>query len=170
MGDRVVRVALAAGLAIGVLGGCGDDGIEEQQAACAERSGDLVEERPTELSYRSGDVVRDGELTDARRGFVLQVVNHQPFLERLELAIDGRTAVDVDLPASDWCWGGHGPVFTFGWELPAGPVEAVLTIQGSPSSSRFAIPDEGTVFGVVSIQSERSWGDMEVSTEPSVWG
>jgi len=161
-------------LAIVVIGagglvGCGADD------RCPDRDVEVVAEREVDVAHRGpdlgdADVVAAGEIAGAEQGFVLQVRNTTSVVERVRLTLDGRTALDVDLPVEQMCWGGHGPVFTVAYPLPPGPVTAVLDLQGSASRTDLDIPEGGTVFGVVQVQSERSWGDMAISDDLPVWG
>jgi hypothetical protein len=98
------------------------------------------------------------------------VTNSQPSLERVGLALDGEDALDVDLPAAAGCWGGHNPVFSVAYHRRPGVLEAELTIQGSTSTTAISVPEKGTAWAVIDVQSERRWGDITLYDSRSMWG
>jgi hypothetical protein len=158
---RVHRAVLVVVVGAAGLTGCGDD------PPCPERPDAVVAERPVELDH-------EGPALDAEgfgpAGFVLQVVNSQDVVERVRFAIDGRTALDVDLPADADCWGGHGPIFSVAFDLPPGPVDTELDLQGGTSARALEVPDDGTIWGVVDVQSQRGWGNLQVYADRPEWG
>ncbi|HWJ64650.1 MAG TPA: hypothetical protein VNS19_21935 [Acidimicrobiales bacterium] len=97
------------------------------------------------------------------------MTNVQPQVERVRLMFDGAAALDVDLPAGVGCNPGD-PVFSIAYDVRPGPVEVQLDLQGASSTSTIEVPESGTVWAVVQVQSERAWGDITVhDTRPS-WG
>lgn len=142
--------------------GCGDD------APCPERPATVAAERPVDLAHEGPSL--DAEAVGSGAGFVLQVVNSQDVVERVRFTIDGRTALDVDLPADADCWGGHGPVFSVAFDLPPGPIDTELDLQGGTSARALEVPDDGTIWGVVDVQSQRGWGNLQVHADRPVWG
>lgn len=156
---RAVLVVLVGAV---VLTACGED------ARCPERPDAVAAERPVELAHRGPSL--DADALRSGAGFVLQVANRQDVVERVRFTIDGRTALDVDLPADADCWGGHGPVFSVAFDLPPGSIETGLDIQGASSTRDVEVPGSGTVWGVVDVQSERSWGDLRIFADQPEWG
>lgn len=156
------RAVLVVVLGAAGLTGCGDD------ATCPERPDEVVAERPVALAHRGPTL--DAEAVGSGAGFVLQVTNSQEVVERVRFTIDGRTALDVDLPAGTDCRGGHHPVFSVGFDLPPGSIDTELDIQGGTSARTLEVPDDGTIWGVVDVQSERGWGNLQVHADRPVWG
>ncbi len=153
----LVVVVGAAGLT-----GCGGD------PECPERPNEVVAERPVELAHRGPAL--DADALGPGPGFVLQVTNSEEVVERVRFTIDGRTALDVDLPAAAGCWGGHDPVFSVAYDLPPGPIETRLDLQGASSTRNVVVPDAGPVWGVVDVQSQRPWGDLQIYGDQPEWG
>jgi hypothetical protein len=160
---QILRVLVGVGLVASTLGGCGDE------PDCPERPTEVAAERAVDVPYE-GPALDAVALSEGLGGFALQVANVEERVERVRIALDGVPALDVDLPADAGCSGGHGPVFTVAYERPPGPVEVTLDIQGSTSESTVVVPDDGVVWGVVQVQSQRSWGDLQVSDERPEWG
>lgn len=152
---------MAVGLVAIGLGGCGGDGT------CPERPTEVVAERAVEVDHRGPALDPEAVVTGS---FVLEVSNSEEEVERVRLAIDGRSALDVDLPASAECFGGHPPGFTVAYDLPVGPAEVVLDLQGETSTRTVAVPAEGTIWGLVDVQSQRAWGNLQVYDEEPVTG
>ena len=159
---RMRRAVIVVAVVSAGLTGCGDDG------ECPERPDEVAAERPVELAHRGPTL--DAEAIGSGAGFVLQVTNSQEVVERVRFTIDGRTALDVDLPAGTDCWGGHHPVFSVGFDLPPGPVDTELDLQGAASTRTVEVPEAGTIWGVVDVQSERAWGDLDVHGAQPEWG
>lgn len=159
---RMRRAVLVVAVVSAGLTGCGDDG------ECSERPDEVVVERPVELAHEGPSL--DAEAVGSGAGFVLQVTNSEEVVERVRFTIDGRTALDVDLPAGTDCWGGHKPVFSVGFDLPPGPIDTELDLQGGTSARTLEVPDDGTIWGVVDVQSERGWGNLQVDADRPVWG
>ena len=90
---------------------------------------------------------------------VVQVTNSQPSVERVRLMFDGAAALDVDLPAGAGCNPGD-PVFSIAYDLPPGPVDVQLDLQGATSTATIDVPPSGTVWAVVDVQSKRERGDI----------
>jgi hypothetical protein len=143
--------------------GCGDD------PDCPPRPTTVVRDRPVEVAHRGPDV--DHRAAARGASLVLHVANSQATTERVRVALAGDTALDVDLPAlPEQCWTGHAVVFGVGYDVPPGPVEVAVTIQGATSTSTIEVPARGPVWGVVDVQGERAWGDLQVYAEEPVWG
>jgi hypothetical protein len=159
VGGRAVRVGVAVGLVLAaVVGtGCADE-------PCPDRPTEVVRVRDVEIAHE-GPALDPGSVGPG--SFVLEVSNSVEQVERVRLAIDGRPALDIDLPPSADCSGGHPPAFTVVYDLPPGPIEVALDLQGSISTRTVEVPRTGTVWGLVDVQSERAWGDLQVyDTEP----
>lgn len=169
MSTSIKRLGAAASWAAlvavaGSLAGCGAD-----DATCPRRPPAVVEKRSSTISHR--ELSDDGPTTpDIGPTLVIQVTNNEPSVERVQLSFDGRTALDVDLPGAEDCWGGHPPIFSFAYDLAVGSVEVVLTLQGEVSTSSVDVPVAGTVWAVVDVQSERDWGDVAVYDSEPGWG
>lgn len=154
-------------VAIGTAGCGGHTGSGD--ATCSNPQDQVVEERPVDVAYR-GPVADSSVLPAAPAPrLVIQLTNNQPSVERARLAFDGSEALDIDLPASNGCGSGP-PVFSVAYDRPPGPLEVELDTQGSTSTSTIEVPESGTVWAVVDVQSERDWSDLTVyDTKPS-WG
>lgn len=100
---------------------------------------------------------------------VVQVTNSQPEAERLRLAFDGRTALDVDLPRSEGC-GYGGAVFSVGYDVEPGPIEVELDVQGERTTTTVDVPDQGTIWAVVDVQAERDWAEIQTYDSRPGWG
>jgi hypothetical protein len=148
----------------GLLAACGLD-----DAPCPPRPTAVLEERSSAIPHR--ELSEDGPTTaDIASPFVVQVTNNQPSIERVQVSLDGDTALDVDLPGAEDCWTGHPPIFSFDYDLPAGPVEVELTLQGDVSTSTVDVPAAETVWAVIDVQSERAWGDVTIYNSEPQWG
>ena len=100
---------------------------------------------------------------------VFQVANSEPDAQRVRLAFDGRSALDVDLPPSEGC--GMGPaVFSVGYDVDPGPLEVELDLQGQASTTTLQVPETGTLWAVVDVQGEREWGEITTYPEQPGWG
>jgi hypothetical protein len=137
----------------------------------------LPECRPTgELVEREADIAHRGPLVVAdltrRRTLplVIQVVNSEPTVERVQISIDGRSALDIEVPPDDQCFTGPD-VFSFGYsDIPAGSAVATLEIDGVASEKTLIVPQHGTTWGAVNVLSEREWSDLQVTRQAPTWG
>ncbi len=57
-----------------------------------------------------------------------------------------------------------------GHDREPGPVVVTLDLQGATSETTVGVPGSGTVWGVVDVQGERAWGDLQVHDEAPQWG
>lgn len=160
---QILRVLVGVGLVAATLGGCGDE------PECPDRPTEVARERAVDVPYE-GPALDAVALSEGLAGIALQLKNSEGSVEQVRIALDGAPALDVDLPADASCFGGHGPVFTVAYDRPAGPVEVTLDIQGSTSESTVVVPDDGVVWGVVDVQGQRAWGDLQVYDEQPQWG
>jgi hypothetical protein len=154
-------------LAVTTAAGCG--GQTDNVAPCTDLPSTVVEDRPVEVDHRGPVADSTSLLTSPPPRLVVQLTNNQPSVERVRLAFDGSEALDVDLPVGIGC--NPGPsVFSVAYDPPPGPVDVQLDLQGATSTSTIDVPESGTVWAVVDVQSERAWGDLQVyDTQPS-WG
>lgn len=163
-GRRSCGLVVASVLAGIVPAACGEDG---EKTSCPERPTEVVEERAVAVSHQGPTLdVASGPTP----GLVVQVTSSQPSVERVRISLDGEEALDVDLPAAANCWGGHDPVFSVLYDLPPGPVEAELHIQGASSTRTIDVPATGTAWAVVDVQSQREWGDIQLYDTRPEWG
>lgn len=165
---RRVVLALLVLAVVSTAPGCG--GVRgDGSSTCSDPPTKVAKERQVDVSY-DGPVSDWSELTtDPSPRLVVQVTNVQPQVERVRLMFDGAAALDVDLPAGVGCNPGD-PVFSIAYDVRPGPVEVQLDLQGASSTSTIEVPESGTVWAVVQVQSERAWGDITVhDTRPS-WG
>ncbi|HMJ77294.1 MAG TPA: hypothetical protein VK507_15050, partial [Iamia sp.] len=131
-------------------------------------TGELVE-READIAYRGPLVVEDLSL-GRTPPLVIQVLNSEPTVERVQISIDGRSALDIDVPPDDDCFTGPD-VFSFGYSgIPAGSVVATLEIEGIMSEKTLVVPQDGTIWGAVNVLSEREWSDMQVTGQAPTWG
>ena len=97
------------------------------------------------------------------------MTNSQPSVERVRLALDGKDALDVDLPPGGDCRGGHNPVFSVAYNHPPGLLDAELDIQGSTSTTTIRLPETGTAWAVIDVQAN-GHGETSPCTTPSPCG
>jgi hypothetical protein len=147
----------------GALTGCGSD-----EAACPPQPRELLKDR--DVAMPPTGPLDDASLSKSAPSLVIQVTNSEPPTERVRLALNGESALDVDLSGARDCWGGHAPIFSLGYDLPAGPVEAALMLQDELSTETIEVPATGTVWAVVDVQSQRSWGDITLYDTQPEWG
>jgi hypothetical protein len=159
------RLVLAVVMAAAMTA-CGSNG----EADCRDRPTAVIEERPVDAAYRGPMLDVDALVARSTPGLVVQVTNSEPSVERIRLALDGEDALDVDLAGAAECWGGHNPVFSVAYARPPGVLEAELEIQGSTSTTAISVPQKGTVWAVIDVQSERRWGDITVYDSRPTWG
>lgn len=160
---QILRVLVGVGLVASTLGGCGDE------RDCPERPTEVARERAVDVAY-DGPALDADALAEGLAGVALQQKNSEGSVERVRVALDGAPALDVDLPADASCYGGHGPVFTVAYDRPAGPVEVAIEVQAVTSVSTVDVPADGVVWGVVDVQGQREWGDLQVYDEQPQWG
>lgn len=154
---------VATAVLVGAVSGCSSD-----EVACPAQPTGFLKDRDIAMP-RTGPL-DDASLPERAPSLVIQVTNSEPSTERVRLALDGKSALDVDLSGAEDCWGGHAPIFSLGFDLPAGAVEAALTLQGSASTSTIDVPPTGTIWAVVDVQSKRSWGDITLYDMQPEWG
>jgi hypothetical protein len=157
-------VLLVAASATGCGGQTGGDA-----ASCANPPSKVLKERPVEVAYR-GPVAESSTLAaDPAPRLIVQVTNSEPSVERVRLVFDDAEALDVDLPPDSDCDPGPA-VFSVAYDRPSGPIEVQLDVQGSTSTSTIDVPESGTAWAVVNVQSERAWGDINVYDERPFYG
>lgn len=161
-------VTVAAVLVAGTFAGCGTG--DPRGSVCSGPDVELVEERPVEVPYR-GPATDSADVTEPPAPhLVFEVLNNQTSVERVRLTFDGETALDVDLPPGSGCGNGP-PVFSVGYDdVGPGPIEVELLLQGEATTTTLDVPEDGTVWAVVDIQSERAWGEITTYDERPGWG
>lgn len=150
--------------ASGCGGRSGGEGV-----TCANPAREVVNERPVDVPYQGPRLDASALVTDPAPRLVVQVTNNQPTVERVRLKFDGAAALDVDLPAGLGC-GQGAPVFSIAYDRPPGPVKADLELQGVTSTSMIDVPESGTAWAVIDVQSKREWGDITVYDSQPGWG
>jgi hypothetical protein len=167
---RLVGVALLVPLAIATAACSSNSNNSGDESACPDWPTEVVEERPVEVSYRGPSQDVDALVARRTPRLVVQVTNSQPSVERVRLALDGKDALDVDLPPGGDCRRGHNPVFSVAYNQPPGRLDAELDIQGSTSTTTIRLPKTGTAWAVIDVQSQRAWGDITVYDSQPMWG
>lgn len=167
MTRRRATLGLALLLVAATASGCGGE-TSSTGSSCSTRTPKVIEERPVDVAYRGPLLDSTSLPTDPAPRLVVQVTNTQPSVERIRLAFDREDALDIDLPAGSGC--SHPAVFSFAYDLPPGPVAAELDLQGAASTSTIDLPESGTTWAVVQVQSERDWGDLTTYDERPMWG
>jgi hypothetical protein len=61
-------------------------------------------------------------------------------------------------------------VFSVAYNQPPGRLDAELDIQGSTSTTTIRLPETGTAWAVIDVQSQRAWGDITVYDSQPMWG
>lgn len=155
-------------LAVAIGPGCGGQ-TGDPDVTCFKPQATVEAERPVEVPYE-GPTSDSSELVEAPAPrLVVQLTNNELSVERVRLRFDGVDALDVDLPASLGCGNGP-PVYSVAYDRPPGTVEVELDLQGATSTTTIDVPDTGTAWAVVDVQSEREWGDITVYDTKPAWG
>jgi hypothetical protein len=162
-------VVLVAALGVAALG------VREltRTSPCPARPDEVSAERPVDLAHAGPILDADELLAPPAPTLVVQVTNTERSEERVRLSIDGRTALDVDLPSAppSHCAGAdHPPVFSVAYRLPSGSTEVVLDLQGAGSTEQLDLVEGRTTWAVVQVQSERAWGDVTTYDTRPQWG